>query len=188
MLSNAAQAVVRERRHEMPLERHHRERRRAVVIRYLGNLVSSLCLLACALFGLSGCPGSLDFDPGGGTGAGGSGGLQTSCAMSATVLGMCTACHNPGSKSAYANLDLMSDGPAQRLVGVAAATDANGLCGGKGNLLNRGTTPATGIFIDKISNKQTCGGAMPFGTDGLGATDLACLQAWANGLVQSVGP
>jgi len=143
-------------------------------------------------FGLTGCPGSLGFDAdGGSTGVGGStGGQQTSCATSGTVLQMCTlSCHNAVSKAAYANLDLMSDGVAQRLVGQPAATANNGLCGGKGNLLNRGTLPATGILIDKISGHQTCGGAMPFGSDnGLVGADLDCLQAWANGLVQGVGP
>jgi hypothetical protein len=157
------------------------------------NLVASAALVI-SLLGFAGCPGTLSFDPGTGgmAGSGGGnpdGGVETSCANATTVLQACTAaCHNAGAKAAYANLDLMSDGVAARLVGVAAATANNGLCGGKGNLLNRATLPATGIFIDKITGQQTCGGSMPFAAALLNATDQACLKAWANGLVASVGP
>lgn len=158
------------------------------------NLVASAALVVL-LLGLAGCPGTLGFDPGGMAGQGGGnpdgGALQTSCANADTLLQMCTSCHNPTSKASFANLDLMSDGVAARLVGVAAATSGNGVCGGKGNLLNPSTLPAVGIFIDKITKaqpQQACGAPMPFGNGPLGATDQACLQAWANGLVQMVGP
>ena len=156
--------------------------------------------LAAALLALRACPGSLEFPAGGGGTSGGSGGqtgadagpIVTACANAMTVLqDNCTSCHNPGSDTIYANLDLMTDGVAARLVGQAAstATTANGMCGGKGNLLNRGTLPATGILIDKINFKTgVCGIGMPFGGSKLAQIDLDCLQAWANGLVSSVGP
>jgi hypothetical protein len=158
--------------------------------------------LVASLLALSACPGSLEGPPGGvGGNSGGSGGqtggdagpVVTSCANAMTVLSdNCSgSCHNPGADAIYANLDLMSDGVAGRLVGKPASTTttANGMCGGKGNLLNSGTLPATGILIDKINFKTgVCGSGMPFAGTKLAQTDLDCLQAWANGLVSSVGP
>jgi hypothetical protein len=154
------------------------------------NLVASAALVV-SLLGLAGCPGTLGFDPGGMAGQSGGnpdGGVQLSCATADTVLQQCTSCHNPTSQASFANLDLMSDGVAARLVGVAATTMGTGMCSGRGNLLNRGTLPAAGIFIDKITGHQTCGGSMPFGGGLLPAADQGCLQAWANGLVSGVGP
>jgi hypothetical protein len=56
------------------------------------------------------------------------------------------------------------------------------------SLLNLGTLPATGILIDKINFKSTCGASMPYGNpQKLPSTALDCLQAWANGPVASVG-
>jgi hypothetical protein len=87
---------------------------------------------------------------------------------------------------------LMSAGVAQRLVGkpAAAAAGTNGaMCTGKGNLLDRGTLPATGILLDKINFRAgVCGSTMPLGGTKLAQADLDCLQAWANGLVSSIGP
>jgi hypothetical protein len=140
------------------------------------------------LLGLAGCPGSLSFDPGSGGNPDTGGSVETSCANANTVLQMCTvACHNPGGRAIYADLDLMSDGVAARLVGIDAATASGGMCGGKGKLLDRGTLPAVGIFIDKISGTQSCGARMPLGGM-LTTADTNCLKAWANGLVSSVGP
>jgi hypothetical protein len=158
----------------------------------LTNLVASAALVVW-LLELAGCPGTLGFDPGTGGMAGQSGGnpdggVQTSCANADTVLQQCTSCHNPTSQTSFANLDLMSDGVAARLVGVAATTTGTGMCGGKGNLLARGTLPAVGILVDKITGHPTCGVSMPYNAPLLPAADQACLQAWANGLVSSVGP
>ncbi len=158
--------------------------------------------LVASLLALSACAGSLEPGGGGGGTSGGSGGqnggadagpIVTTCANAMTVLqDNCTACHNPGADTIYANLDLMSAGVAGRLVGKPASTSttANGMCGGKGNLLNSGTLPATGILIDKITNfsNPVCGMGMPYAGSKLAQTDLDCLQAWANGLVSSVGP
>ena len=150
--------------------------------------MSTLGLLA-SLLGLGACPGSLSFDyagMGGSSGGGDDGGVVTSCANAMAVLQTnCGACHTTASP-AFANLDLLSANPAARLVGVAG--NSAGMCSGKGNLLNRGAPPATGILIDKITGHQTCGASMPFGASMLNATDLTCLQQWANGLVASVGP
>ena len=64
------------------------------------------------------------------------------------------------------------------------------MCSGKGNLLDRSKLPATGILIDKIHAQPggVCGSPMPLGGPMLPQEDLDCLQAWANGLVNSVGP
>jgi hypothetical protein len=123
------------------------------------------------------------------TGTGGAGGsIPMACATSMTVLqNSCIGCHNTPTMGATANLDLASAGVAQRLVGQSGAA-TGGQCAGVMSLLNRGTLPATGILIDKINFKTTCGASMPYpGTIKLPATDLDCLQAWANGLVASVG-
>jgi len=146
------------------------------------NLVVSASLVV-SLLGLTGCPGTLGFDPRQGNPDTG-GNIETSCANASTVLGMCTICHSAASKANFADLDLMSDGVAMRLVGVAATTGSTGMCSGKGNLLDKTTLPATGILIDKIKGTQTCGVRMPQGGM-LSAADTACLQAWANGLVMS---
>jgi len=125
-----------------------------------------------------------------GTGTGGGGGsVPTSCSNATNVLlTNCFQCHSNPPQIIYANLDLQSSGVAARLVGVKAYTGASGECVGLGNLLDRGTLPATGILIDKINFMQTCGAGMPYGALApMAQTDIDCLQAWANGLVASVG-
>jgi hypothetical protein len=123
----------------------------------------------------------------GSSGAGGS--VPTSCSNAASVLQLnCFQCHSYPPQIVYANLDLQSSGVAARLVGVKAYTGASGACAGSGDLLASGTLPATGILIDKINFTQTCGSGMPYGAlTPMSASDIACLQAWANGLVAGVG-
>jgi len=148
------------------------------------QLLSTLGLLT-SLLGLAACPGNLGFDyTGGMAGQSGTddGGVVTSCANAMTILTTnCTVCHANPPPAIYANLDLMSPNPATRLVGVAASSA--GMCLGRGNLLNSGTLPATGILIDKITGHQTCGGFMPATGTMLNSNDITCLQQWANGLV-----
>ena len=167
--------------------------------RCLSNLRSAsnanaFIALALSLLALTACPGSLGFtyvpDGGGSGGTGGTdSGVATSCATSSSVLQVCYTCHNSGSASSFANLDLMTAGVETRLVNVPAATSGGmAACGGKGFLLNKGVVPATGILIDKLKGTQTCGISMPWDQPMLGAADIACLQAWANGLVTTVGP
>jgi hypothetical protein len=122
-------------------------------------------------------------------GLGGAGGtVATTCANADTLLRTkCTTCHSSPAPIIYANLDLMSAGVAQRLVGQPATTISSGACGGKGNLLDPGVLPATGILIDKINFSQTCGSGMPVGGVVMAPADIDCLQAWANGLVAGVG-
>jgi hypothetical protein len=147
------------------------------------NLVACAALVV-SLVGLAGCPGTLGFDPNAGGNPDGS--IPMSCTTLDSVLTKCTAsCHNPAGQATFADLDLMSDGVATRLVDVPATTGGTGMCSGKGNLLDKTTLPATGILIDKIKGTQTCGGRMPLGGS-LSSAETDCLQAWANGLVASV--
>jgi hypothetical protein len=130
-------------------------------------------------------------DTGGGAGgATADGGIPTSCANSDSILrNNCIGCHVTPPQPIEANLDLQSAGVAQRLVGHPADTGSFSACQGKGNLLDRGTLPATGILIDKITHATpACGASMPYAAPLLSLSDQACLQAWANGLVESVGP
>ncbi len=155
---------------------------------------------------LGACPGSttVPADGGGTGGAGGGSGnhpdaggdgssVALSCDNSMLVLeDNCIGCHTMIGSPYSGGLDLDSAGVAQRLVGKpAAAVSATNqaMCTGKGNLLNRGTLPATGVLIDKIKGGPgLCGNPMPLGAPMLAQEDLDCLQAWANGLVNSVGP
>jgi hypothetical protein len=166
---------------------------------------SAVLALAVSLTVLGACAGSTNINISSGTG--GAGGSSTgnpdashdgvsvplSCDNSMLVLeNNCTGCHTSLSAPFSGGLDLMSDNVAARLVGkpAAAMTSTNqAMCSGKGNLLNRGTLPATGVLIDKIKQiPGVCGSPMPLGAAKLAQEDLDCLQAWANGLVNSVGP
>jgi hypothetical protein len=165
-----------------------------------------LALLAVVFPGLAACPGSLGYayvppggGPGGDTGAGaGAGGagvaidagdVPTSCADADGIIRTaCGGCHTNPPVPVYAGLDLVSPGVAQRLVGHPTDTSTYGACKGKGNLLDRGVLPATGILIDKITHDTpSCGLSMPYDIPLLSDADQSCLQAWANGLVESVG-
>ena len=163
----------------------------------------AMVALAVSATVVGACAGSTDVISGTG-GAGGSSSsspdaghdgvsVPLSCDNAMTVLqDNCITCHTMLSAPYVGSLDLQSAGVAQRLVGKPAATmTANNLamCTGKGNLLNRGTLPATGVLIDKINQPPgVCGNPMPFAAPKLAQVDLDCLQAWANGLVNSVGP
>jgi len=110
------------------------------------------------------------------SGTGGGGSVQN-CAMATQILkDNCGACHTTATKG-LGNLDLLSDGVASRLVGKPA--DSGEMCGGKGNLINANTNPATGLFVDKISNmKPACGSVMPLGQK-MSQANIDCLTQWA---------
>jgi hypothetical protein len=101
-----------------------------------------------------------------------------------TVVG---ACHD-GMGSA-AGFDMLTPGWETHLVGVASAGGGAGtlasLCKGM-VYLNKGTVPATGLFIDKLTkNPPPCGVAMPNLPPLLNATEKACVQSWADHLVMT---
>jgi hypothetical protein len=138
--------------------------------------------------GISASAGSTGAGGSAGTTGGGGGSIPTSCADAATVIAnYCLDCHVTPPQIIYAGLDLQAPNVAQRLVGVPAYTGASGACAGRGNLLDRGTLPATGIFIDKINFTQSCGDGMPYMGSKMTDAEITCLQSWANGLVASVG-
>jgi hypothetical protein len=89
-------------------------------------------------------------------------------------------CHAAGTPAA--GLDLTPAGAAAALLNKdTGTTDQGSMCASM-KLLNPGVTPATGVFIDKITmNPPPCGQPMPYGTLP-SATEQACLIAWANGL------
>jgi hypothetical protein len=47
-----------------------------------------------------------------------------------------------------------------------------------------GSSPARGLFLDKLKAKPSCGAEMPLLTDYLNASELDCVQRWANGLTK----
>jgi hypothetical protein len=123
-----------------------------------------------------GCAGSLE--PGVGTGGMAGSGGGTDC-QTAIFASKCVGCH--ATASASAGLDLQSANPEMRLVGKP--TGAGTSCPG-GTLLVANVTPASWVFIDKLTmNPPSCGGSqMPLGGSLLPA-ELSCLTTWANGVV-----
>jgi hypothetical protein len=146
----------------------------------LGLLLPALAAVSLGL--LFACAGDLPADlKGGGTATGGKSG-GGGCDNAPTIItNQCSTCHASESPS-FGNLDLLAPGVATRLVGHAAQGPAPTGCMGQGNLLETGTVPAKGILIQKINKTQTCGTEMPPGGN-LSPSDIACLQAWADGLV-----
>src|SRR4051812_32913643 len=100
-------------------------------------------LLLASLF-LVGCPGTLDpsivlTDSGGG-----------GCDAPAIIKMRCATlgCHTTSAHAA--TLDLEMADAAMRMVGAASGTTDLAACQGS-TLLNAGSNPATGLFIDKIT-------------------------------------
>jgi hypothetical protein len=140
-----------------------------------GAWLAAFCGLF-SIFLLAGCPGSLEPGVGVGLGGmGGSGGGSNGCEV--PILTNCGGCHIAGNGSA--GLDLMSAGVGARLVGAPSSTNTSlgAMCMGK-TLLVAGSNPAAGLFIDKITNMQDCGSAMPIGP-ALENAQLDCLKTWA---------
>jgi hypothetical protein len=161
--------------------------------------------------GLMGCPGSLDPSLVGGTGSGGTSGGGTGGTASVNCTGTndgatlittnCAAvsgCHMPGGITG-AGLDLTIDPTiGSRLVGVLSSGDTThgSVCGGWSTpYLTPGAIPTpTGLLIDKISlkigNAALCPGGSPMPYPGvvlLSATQQACIEQWAEGLIVAAG-
>lgn len=145
--------------------------------KWIGTLSIAWGLLLSVM--VIGCAGSLD--PGV-TGGGGMGGSSGNGCQVAVLSQQCASCHAAGSGSAA--LDLTSPNPETRLVGKMTSTMNGGVCGNM-TLINRGVSPATGVFIDKITMMTPpCGMSMPYGSLP-NATDTACLVSWANSIVNT---
>jgi len=170
--------------------------------RHAFGLFGLLGVLATSL-GLMGCPGSLDSSllnngsgtggTSGGTGTGGSASVNctgtndgatlitTNCAIS--------GCHIPGGVQSE-GLDLTIDATiGSRLVGVLSPGASGSVCGGWPTpYLTPGAIPTpTGLLIDKIKGPPPCGDQMPWPgppeATALTATQLSCVEAWAEGLI-----
>lgn len=139
-----------------------------------------------------GCAGSLDpkeFPVTGSGGEAGGGGSTGSCVGdpdgASIVMKSCAVvgCHDAADANlSGAGLDLTIDPMIMsRLVGVRSAgdTDARSLCGGTDTpYLNAGSSPATGLLIDKLAPDPPCGSRMPLG-GALTSQQQSCLIAWA---------
>jgi hypothetical protein len=147
--------------------------------KWIGTLSMAWGLLLSVM--VLGCAGSLDAGvTGGGTGGSSGNGCQV-----AVLAQQCAGCHAAGSGSA--GLDLASPNPETRLVGKMTSTTNGGLCGNM-TLINAGVTPATGVFIDKITMATPpCGASMPYGSLP-NTADTACLVSWANSIATTTAP
>jgi hypothetical protein len=110
-----------------------------------------------------------------------------------------SGCHDTVTKAA--NFDMASPGLETRLVGKAPmgggpTFSADGgppmpiaslqsMCVGKGNYLDAGSQPATGLFLSKLSATPPCGMRMPMApVSPVTAADMTCIQNWANNLTK----
>jgi hypothetical protein len=177
--------------------------------RHAFGLFGLLGVIATSL-GLMGCPGSLDsslLDNGSGT-AGTSGGSGTGGTASVNCTGTndgatlittncaISGCHIPGGVQSE-GLDLTIDATiGSRLVGVLSPGASGSVCGGWPTpYLTPGAIPTpTGLLIDKISlktgNAALCPGGAPMPYPGvvlLPATQQACIEQWAEGLIVAAG-
>jgi hypothetical protein len=158
--------------------------------RIRGSLFALGVMVVCLGAGLA-CPGNLSPEftnqttgvagstGAAGMGAGGSGSFP-SCSIEPLTLikNKCglAGCHVANNTNA-GGLDLNSDGVASRLVGVQTTGDNASECGGMTYLI-AGSSPAMGLFIDKLTDPPPCGVKMP----NLGSwndTNTQCLTQWA---------
>jgi hypothetical protein len=168
--------------------------------------VRAFVTAAALAVGAMGCASGNDTTGGagaGGAGSGGGGSSGTACALAdvnklflttstntgCTVTG---ACHD--AQGSAAGLDLISAGWEQKLVGkgpsaTAGAATLMSKCAGLNLVyLKAGTSPATGLFLDKLSpatvSAPPCGVHMPNLGAPFTATQFACVQSWANTLTK----
>jgi len=127
----------------------------------------------------------------GSTGAAGSPGGTGPCnALPLFAMHECATngCHDAMGSSA--NFNMASVGWENNLVGkMPKAGGAAGLasaCTSAGTpYLVAGSAPARGLFLDKLASKKpACGLQMPLLTSYLNATEMDCVQRWANGLTK----
>lgn len=95
----------------------------------------------------------------------------------------CGACH--GSESPYAGLDLVSDGHAERLVGVVATDENSGACAGEVRL--DPADPEGSLFMEKLHEDPSCGTIMPQAGTPLDREELDCVRLWMDELIGMAG-
>jgi hypothetical protein len=94
----------------------------------------------------------------------------------------CHAATNPA-----AGFDMATAGWETAMVGKIAPGGGMGplasVCAnGSRRYLDPGSSPATGLFMDKFKDPPPCGVVMPNIGVKLSSAELACVQEWANGL------
>jgi hypothetical protein len=146
----------------------------------------SFAVIFLALSLALGCAGSLEpgvgvgGGVGGGSGSGSGGAPGSNGCETAVFTSKCISCHSTAGPAG--GLDLQAANVASRMVGKPTSSGLGAACSGKGMLLNAGSNPATGIFIDKITKMDgdplLCGSAMPLGNT-LTPTELTCLMTFA---------
>ena len=177
-------------------------------MKHLSNLSQNVRVFMAAValsVGAAGCASGSDgtgtAGSSGTAGGGGTAGSTGACSLAdvnkifATPTGAITpgctgalACHD--NKGSAAGLDLVSAGWQTKLVGMgptAASAMAliPSLCVGMGPYLVAGSTPAKGLFMDKIDPTTTtapCGVHMPYIQANITTQQFACIQSWATTL------
>jgi hypothetical protein len=132
---------------------------------------------------------------GGASGTAGTGGGTGPCdAMPIFAVHSCAAamaCHD--ANGAAASFNMKTTGWEKMLVGVQPGTNSLKNAPGLGSVcaqsgmpyLVAGSSPARGLFLDKLmSARPACGAQMPLIPPNLSATELDCVQRWANGLTK----
>lgn len=143
--------------------------------RFVMTGIASLALS----FAVAGCSSSSSTSDDAGTAACDLAGITT---VMTTHSCFSSGCHDSAGSSASLNLTPDS-GLATRLLGVAPAGGGAlpSLCSGMSKIyLVKGSVPATGLFLDKISSNPGCGMRMPYNLPPLSTKEIACLQSWAN--------
>jgi hypothetical protein len=143
----------------------------------------ALVTVGCGLLSLflAGCPGTLDpsivITDSGSTGG---------CDAPAIIKMKCATlgCHTTSAQAA--NLDLEVANANTSMVGAPTGTTNLAACMG-GTLLNPGSNPATGVFIEKITT-PTCGVKMPQTGTPLTAAQVTCLTTWATTATMTAAP
>ena len=153
--------------------------------KWIGKLSMAWGLLLSVM--VIGCAGSLDPGVGGGGASGGMGGASGDGCQVAIFRDQCATCHVAGTNGS-AGLDLASPNPEQRMLGkMGGSANLGGMCTTM-TLLVKGSTPAMGVFVDKITmSTPPCGASMPYGSLP-NSVDTACLVSWANGVTMAASP
>ena len=110
------------------------------------------------------------------------------CSRAKTVFATCLVCHaTAAAVSTGGGFDMEKAGWEKNLVGhsTPATAPATALCKGRNLVwLKPDIEPAKGLFLDKLSQPMpACGVQMPNLLPKLNATDMACVQNWANNIV-----
>ncbi len=124
--------------------------------------------------------------------AGTTGGTGPCNALPIFATHQCTvmnACHD--SKGTAAGFDMQTTGWENKLVGETPTKNAGG-AGFMSQCLNvgmpylvAGSSPARGLFLEKLMPNPPCGSQMPALGSTLSSDEMSCVQRWANGLVSA---